>query len=40
MFDTRLHAAQQAVGAALTQAMTRFPEGPLRDAMGYGAQCG
>lgn len=40
MFDTRLHAAQQAVGAALTQAMTRFPEGPLRDAMGYAAQGG
>ncbi|RLL63813.1 polyprenyl synthetase family protein [Sinirhodobacter hankyongi] len=40
MFDTRLHAAQQAVGAALTQAMTRFPEGPLHDAMGYAAQGG
>ncbi|RBP96902.1 farnesyl-diphosphate synthase [Rhodobacter sp. 140A] len=40
MFDTRLHAAQQAVGAALAQALTRLPEGPLRDAMGYAAQGG
>jgi len=40
MFDSRLHEVQHDVAAALTQALTRLPEGPLRDAMAYAAQGG
>jgi len=40
MFPKRLAEVQHAVEAALAQAIARYPEGPLRDAMTYAAHGG
>ncbi|HEY0274788.1 MAG TPA: farnesyl diphosphate synthase [Paenirhodobacter sp.] len=40
MFATRLQEVQHAVSAALAEAISTCPEGPLRDAMGYAARGG
>ncbi|HEY0213996.1 MAG TPA: farnesyl diphosphate synthase [Paenirhodobacter sp.] len=40
MFAARLEAVQNQVSVALTDAISSYPAGPLRDAMGYAARGG